>query len=173
MHGKRSQLVTTALSNDILTKPSKIQSNAIISLLRNRSSWDDIDELVRETASLRKISNEKIKQKKILEPSQGFPDVKELKDFVDLRDKYFIYELNENEQFVFKTSTNQIKIAMEVDYTENHFLGEEYCCFDGNHKRARDYVTLTASVYHPLLRKQVALATMQCKHENEKYVTIF
>ena len=153
-----SQLVR---SKDILTKSSKIQNNAVISLLRNRSSWDDIDEVVRETASLRKISNEKIKQKKILETSQGYPDVKELKDFVDLRDKFFIYELNENEQFVFKTSTNQIKLAMKMDYTESHFLGEEYCCFDGNHKRAKDYVTLTPSVYHPLLRKQVVLATMQ------------
>ena len=45
--------------------------------------------------------------------------------------------------------------------------------FDGNHKRVWDYVTLMVSFYHPLLQKQVVLATMQCKHENEKFNRIF
>ena len=30
-----------------------------------------------------------------------------------------------------------------------------------------------ASFYYPLLQKQVVLATMQCKHENEKFNRIF
>ena len=84
-----------------------------------------------------------------------------------------IYKCDENEQVVFKSSRNQLERAKEMDYTGDHFLAKEYCHFDGNHKRVRDFVTLTASVYHPLLRKQKVLATMQCKHENEKYVTMF
>ena len=32
------------------------------------------------------------------------------------------------------------------------------------------FVTLTASVYYPLLKKQVILATMNCKHEDSNYV---
>ena len=52
-------------------------------------------------------------------------------------------------------------------------MHEEYCHFDGKHKRVKAFVTLTASVCHPLLRKQVILATMNCKHEDSNYVAEF
>ena len=51
----------------------------------------------------------------------------------------------------FKTSTSQMKLALEMDFEGDHFLKDEYCHFDGNHKRVRQFVMLTASVYHPLL----------------------
>ena len=57
--------------------------------------------------------------------------------------------------------------------TGDHFLSKEYCHFDGNHKRVKEFVTLTASVYHPLLRNQIVLATMNCKHEDDIYVATF
>ena len=65
-----------------------------------------------------------------------------------------------------------MNIANEMN-AEVGLFSEEYCYFDANHKRVTLYTTLTASMYHPLLRKQVVLATMQCKHENTKFVTIF
>ena len=37
----------------------------------------------------------------------------------------------------------------------------------------KHYVTLTASAYHPLLCKQVVLATMQCKKEDKENIEIF
>ena len=52
-------------------------------------------------------------------------------------------------------------------------MHEEYCHFDGNHKRVKAFVTLTAGVYHPLLQKQVILATMNCKHKDSNYVAEF
>ena len=73
-------------------------------------------------------------------------------------------------QYVFKTSTAQMKIALEVDGEVDHFMHIEYCHFDGNHKRVKTFVTLTASVYHLLLKKQIVLATMNCKHKDSKYV---
>ena len=162
-----TKYVKAALENDIHVKPSQIQSNSIISKIRGRASWDEIEQVVRDTASIRQISNEKVKLKKEIEPSETIVDVKELKTYCDSRDKALIYEIDENRQLVFKSSRNQMQRAMEMNHTGDHFLGEEYCCFDGNFKRCRDYVTLTASVYHPMLKKQKVLATMQCKHENE------
>lgn len=103
----------------------------------------------------------------------GFNAVEDLKSYTDVQDPFMIYDINENEQFVFKTSTSQMKIAMEMDEGGNHYLNEEYCHFDGNHKRVKTFVTITASVYHPLLRKQVVLATMNCKHEDSSYVAKF
>ena len=45
--------------------------------------------------------------------------------------------------------------------------------FVGKQKRCKRLVTLTASVYHPLLSKQVALATMEPEGENSVCVALF
>ena len=66
-----------------------------------------------------------------------------------------------------------MKIAGAMNIEGDDFLSEEYCFFDGNRKRVRGYATLTASRYNPLLQRQIILATMQCKHENKKFVEIF
>ena len=66
-----------------------------------------------------------------------------------------------------------MRIACSMDTDGDHFMHEEYCHFDGNYKRVKAFVTLTVSVYHPLLRKQVILATMNCKHEDSNYVAEF
>lgn len=63
--------------------------------------------------------------------------------------------------FVFKTSEDKIKTALNMDRNGEHFLKEEYCFFDGKFKRCRDFVTLTASVYHLLLNRQIPCAVME------------
>ena len=45
--------------------------------------------------------------------------------------------------------------------------------FDGKFDRVRGFVTLTASMYHSLLQKQITLATMECKHEDSFHVEMF
>ena len=66
-----------------------------------------------------------------------------------------------------------MKIAQRMDEGNSHFLHDEYCHFDGNHKRVKSFVTLTARVYHPLLKKQMILATMTCKHEHSNNIELF
>ena len=55
--------------------------------------------------NVRKIANEKSKQKKILQ-SKGtsFEGVKNLKAWTDEIDKYLIYKTDAEEEYVFKTS---------------------------------------------------------------------
>ena len=60
-----------------------------------------------------------------------------------------------------------------MDRNGEHFLRDEFCYFDGKRKRCRGFVTLTASVYHPLLRKQVPLATMEATAENTENIKLF
>ena len=91
-----------------------------------------------------------------------------MKSFTDIRDNLFIYEVNKNDQFVFKTSKTQMNIAKEMNVDDGRLFSDQFCCFDGNDKRVSGNVTLTASMYHTLLQKQVVLASMQCKHENTK-----
>lgn len=52
-------------------------------------------------------------------------------------------------------------------------MRDEFCFFDGKRKRCRGFVTLTASVYHPLLRKQVPLAIMEATAEDTSNITLF
>ena len=52
------------------------------------------------------------------------------------------------------------------------YMNEEFCFFDSNHKGVASYVTLTASTYHPLLRKQVAQAILECKHEDTENIEV-
>ena len=47
------------------------------------------------------------------------------------------------------------------------FMNAEYYYLDENFKKVKSSVTLTANVYHSLLRKQVVLASMQCKQEDK------
>ena len=123
---------------------------------------------------MKALSNEKVKQKKVFQPDGvGFKAIKELKAYTDLQDPFLIHNINGSQQSIFKTSTSQMKIALEMDIEGDHFLKDKYCHFDGNHKSVREFVTLTASVYHPLLRKQHVLATMNCKHEDSNYVSEF
>ena len=57
--------------------------------------------------------------------------------------------------------------------TVHIFLDEELCFFDGKFKRVKGWTSLTASVYHPLLRRQKALATMECSGESLENVSEF
>ena len=75
--------------------------------------------------------------------------------------------------FVFKTSEEKMNLAVAMNCAREGFLSEKYCYFDGKHKRCRGYITLTASVYHPLLRKQIPLAIMEAEQENTENVELF
>ena len=97
-------MVKGAISFDINARPSQIQSNAIIAELRNLKSWDDVEKTVKEISIVKKISSEKIKQRNVLQPSESLAAVQELKLYCDKNDKFFVYEINENEQYVFETS---------------------------------------------------------------------
>ena len=62
-----------------------------------------------------------------------------------------IYEINENEQNAFNSSTTQMKITNETNEiayeTCNELLQKDLCHFDGNDKRTKSFVTLSGGVY--------------------------
>ena len=75
--------------------------------------------------------------------------------------------------FVFKTSHERMDIAIKMNKDGDHFLQEEYCYFHGKVKRCKNYVTLTASTYHPLLKKYIPLAIMETERENSENIEPF
>ena len=59
-----------------------------------------------------------------------------------------------------------------MDRNGEHFLKDEYCFFDGKFKRCRNFVTLTASVYHPLLKRQIPLVVMEAEQESSENLAL-
>ena len=102
----------------------------------------------------------------------SFNAVRKFKEQMDKEDKYLVAMVDENLQVVFKTSTPQMKLAQEMS-TPGRLLANEVCCFDGKKKRTKNFTTLTASVYHSLLKKQVPLAIMECTGEDNVNIELF
>ena len=65
-----------------------------------------------------------------------------------------------------------MEIAAKIS-SSTHFLSEEFYHYDGKVNRTRHITTLTASAYHPLLQKQIPLASMDCTSENIENVEVF
>ena len=168
-----SDIVSNALSNDPYYKSSGIQSSRILSAMRERKSWNTLKQIVADVTNRCDISNEMIRKGKEMEPyGKEFEAVNESKSFTDETDIWLIYDVNENKDYVFKTSNTKMSMTNKMQ-NEEHLLKDEYCCFDGKHGRVRNYVTLTASLYHPVLQKQVALASTECKHEDSINAELF
>ena len=110
---------------------------------------------------------------------ENFEAVVTLKQYCDKKDSLLIFKDNDRRSnpykpsFVFKTSEDKMKTALNMDRNGENFLKEEYCFFDGKVKRCRDFVTLTAGVHHPLLKRQILLAVMETEQENSENIELF
>ena len=86
-------------------------------------------------------------------------------------------EINNEPSFVFKTSDLALQLALKMDpeiqNDKPSSMMEEYVYLDGMHTRVKGYVTLALWTYHPGLHKVMRLASMECKHENTEYITMF
>ena len=72
-----------------------------------------------------------------------------------------------------RPARQKMTVALNMDKRGDHFLSKEFCFFDGKRKRCNGFIMLTASVYHPLLRKQILLATMEGETEDTVNVELF
>lgn len=148
--------------------------------MKQRSDWASIEKAAIETLDKKWISNEKQKMRNNNEPhGHNFEAIACFKQFSDSCDPYYIYKLNDRHgnpdkpSFVFKTMKLKASFALNMDETKDHILSKEFCFFDGKVKRCNDFASLTASVYHPILRKLVPLATMECETEDACNVELF
>ncbi|XP_066916965.1 uncharacterized protein [Clytia hemisphaerica] len=84
-----------AVESNPSVRPTEIQTNGIVSALRNRTLWGSIRQTAKQFSDTRKISNEKQKQRKKIYPSgEDFHGVSDFKEYTDNEDKYLIYDVN-------------------------------------------------------------------------------
>ena len=112
-----TETVKEALKIDPRATPSTIQKNAILSAIRSKKTPEELEKVVSSVGSKKKISNEKIKQKRLMY-SEGcsFAAVKSMKDgYLDSLDPFLIYKVDEKKQIIFKTSKEKMMIAWKVN----------------------------------------------------------
>ena len=66
-----------------------------------------------------------------------------------------------------------MNIANEMQIGSNSILANEFCCFDGKVHRTKAFTTLTATLYHPLLQRQIPLAVMEGNSEDSENIERF
>ena len=119
------------------------------------------------------LANVKQEAKSELSPvGHNLDAVVKFKKHCDTKDPYYLYKINSREMnsdmptFVFKASEAKANMALHMNEESGHFMKKEYGFFYGKVKRIKGLDTLTLSVYHPLPRKQIPLAVMDCEGEN-------
>ena len=161
-------------------KPSEVQSALVVSLLRGNEEWDKVDKEASQLTDKKWIANQKRAVKKNINPQEeNFEGLVTFKQYCDKKDSLCIFKVNDrrgnpdNPSHVFKTSKVKMQMALGMDQHGQHFLSKEYCFFDGKCKRCRNFTTLTVSIDHPLLRRQIPLAITEAETEDSENIQLF
>ena len=161
-------------------KPSEVVRQSILEGLKAEDvDWDELEKTADALLNTKKISNLKAKIINEHNPAgHSFDAVAHLKRKSDSKDEYYVFKMNnrsmnpDEPSYVFKTSKLKVNIAWSMGDKE-HFLSSEYSHVDGKWNRCKDFPTLTLSVYHPVLRKQLPLFIMECEGKSAECYTKF
>ena len=92
-----TELVSDAFTINPRIKPSQIQGHAILNAMREKRSWAEIKKTVKSLTNKKRISNEKIKQRRKMQPlGSSFLAVKDYKEFTDMDDELYVYKVDKN-----------------------------------------------------------------------------
>ena len=57
--------------------------------------------------------------------SKGFPGLKALQPYLTEKDRFLMYEINENSQYVFKTSLEKMKFRKSMHRNNNTYMSSD------------------------------------------------
>ena len=177
---KPTERVEDILRKNPERKPSQVQSAFVLSALRSGEDWNKVVNEASQMLDKKWIENRKQDLKKTANPAgENFEAVATFKEYCDKEDQLLVFRINDWRcnpklpSYVFKTSNVRMLIAENMNREGDHFMKDEYCYFDGKVKRCKNFVTLTASTYHPLLKRQVVLAVMEAEREDSENIELF
>ena len=81
--------------------------------------------------------------------------------------------MNNQATYVLQNSSVSVDIGKKLDRVDGHYLSPSYVHFDGNERRLNNLITLALSIYHPLIRKLIILAILNCEGENKENADLF
>lgn len=88
-------------------------------------------------------------------------------------DPFLIYKVDCEKRIVFKTSKEQLELALQMDREGEGHLKVEPCHVDGKHNRVTGYITISLVVYDTNLREMTKIATMECPTESKENIGLF
>ena len=165
---KNTDEIKRRFKENINLKPEELIRGSVIEALQTGKPWNEVLEVADTMSDRQYVRNQKKIAKSEIRPhGHSFEAVAKLKDSTDKHDVNLIYRcndgrLNENPTYVFKSSRLKAKIAANMNREKSHFMSEQYAHFDGKADRCKGFTTLCLSAYHPVLRKMIPLAIMEC-----------
>ena len=163
-------------------KPQRYVNDQIISAIDEGKSPEEVRKVAESLISSAAMSNIKATARAEMDScGHNFDAVGKYRENVcqKLNDPFLIYKVHNKSpdpgkpSFVFKSSREQLQIAVDMDRHGTNPLSEEYCHLDGNHKRCAGFKTITLWMYHPFLRQMCKIATMEAESENTLSMTMF
>ena len=168
--------VTAAFQLSRTLKPERLVNDKLIEAIEKEESLQDIEDLADSLVDRNALRRMKYTAKEKLEPvGHSYDAVMQYKEKVKklLQDPFLIYRVDCERRVVFKTSKEQLQLAIEMDREGEGHLKVEPCHVDGKHNRATGYITISLVVYDTNLREMTKIATMECLSESKENVGLF
>ncbi|CAB4027945.1 Hypothetical predicted protein [Paramuricea clavata] len=157
-------------------KPERFVNDKLIEAIENEESLEAINDLADSLVDRQTLKKMKQSAKEKLDPvGHSYDAVMKYKTKVQdvLKDPFLIYKVDCGKQIVFKTSREQLQLAMEMDRDGQKHLNVESCHVDGKHSRVTGFITISLVVYNPNLREMTKIATMECPTESKENIGMF
>lgn len=174
------QAIRQEIARNPGVKPSKLVNDRMVQLMSvDGVGWEEIELVAEQFVDLKQVHNVRAQLAIESQPDgHNFEAVGKFKTKCYEKDKYLIYRINNRElnckpSFVFKSSQDMAKLAIEMDKDSGGVLSGEYVYIDAKHDRCRGYKTLTLWVQHPVYRKLLNLAVMDVEAENSENLIQF
>ncbi|CAH3163101.1 unnamed protein product [Porites lobata] len=168
--------VTAAFQLSRTLKPERLVNDKLIEAIEKEESLQDIEDLADSLVDRNALRRMKYTAKEKLEPvGHSYDAVMQYKEKVKklLQDPFLIYRVDCERRVVFKTSKEQLQLAIEMHREGEGHLKVEPCHVDGKHNRATGYITISLVVYDTNLREMTKIATMECLSESKENVGLF
>lgn len=156
-------------------KPGRMVNNHIIDAIESEKSLEEIENLNDSLLDKKSLQRKKLAASQKLDPvGHSYDAVMHYKAKVEkvLNDPYLIYKFDCEKKIVFKTSKEQLEMALQMDKGQGH-LKTEACHVHGKHNRLSGYITISLVVYDANWRELAKIATMECPSESKDNIGMF
>lgn len=157
-------------------KPERFVNDKLIEAIENEQPLEAIEELADSLVDRNSLKRMKQAAKDKLDPvGHSYDAVMQYKAKVQkvLEDPFLIYKVDCEKRIVFKTSKEQLELALQMDREGEGHLKVEPCHVDGKHNRVTGYITISLVVYDTNLREMTKIATMECPTESKENIGLF
>ena len=167
---------TMAFKQSRTLRPESFVNDKLIEAIENEEPLEAIKDLADSLIDRQTLKSMKQSAKVKLDPvGHSYDAVMKYKTKVQdvLKDAFLIYRVDCEKQIVFKTSQEQMQLAVEMERDGHGHLKTEPCHVDGKHNRVTGYITISLVVYNPNLREMRRLQQWNVQQKASRILECF